>query len=181
MSDDDDREDDLSTPVTPEAAREQAAEAGGFLASRFYQVGDEVLELPHPEFFDDDLQAGYDALKFESESWDYEEVERSNPLTGEVVIHPETGKPVKDRRIIQPHRKTVDGKTELVENFNVRFCKILWGAGGYAKFKKAGGRANQVMVDLQYMQRRYKERLSADPKSKGSGVADPPVSDEDRG
>lgn len=181
MSDDDDEKVDYSAPVTPKEARAQAAEAGGFLSSRFYKVDGGVLELPHPEFFDDDLQAGYDALKFESESWDHEEIERANPLTGDIIVHPETGKPVVDRRLMQPHRKTVGKKTELVENFNVQFCKLLWGDEDYARFKAAGGRANQVMVDLQLMQRAYKERLAADPKSSGGDVVDASVSDEDRG
>lgn len=173
---------DPSAPVSPEEARAQAAEAGGFMASRFYKVADgELLELPHPEFFGDELQAGYDQLKFESESWEHDEVERSNPLTGEIVVHPKTGEPVVDRRLLVPHRKIVDGTTVLVENFNVQFCKLLWGKAGYLKFKQAGGRANQVMVDLQFMQRRYKERQFADPKSAGGDVADPAVADEDRG
>lgn len=171
---------DNETPraLTPQQAREQAAESLGFLSSKFYDIGGgEKLELQHPEYFDDDVQAGYDKLKFDSESWDHEEVERSNPLTGEIVIHPETGKPVVDRRISTPHRKTVGNKTELVENFNVQLCKVFWGAEGYAKFKKAGGRANQVAVDLKTMQIKFQERVDADPKSSDGDVAAEEVSD----
>lgn len=167
--------------VSPQEAREQAAASQGFLASKYYDVGNgEKLELPHPEFFDDDTQAKYDQLKLDSESWDHEEVERSNPLTGEIVIHPETGKPVVDRRLALPHRKSdEDGKPKLVENFNVQMCKILWGAAGYEKFKKAGGRANQIAVELQLMQQRFRDRLDADPKSAGRDMAGKEVRGED--
>lgn len=163
---------------TPQQARDQASESFGFLASKFYNIGNgETLELPHPEYFDDDQQAAYDALQLEAESWDHDEVERANPLTGEVIVHPETGKPVKDRRMLVPHRKTVDGVTHLVENYNVQLCKILWGADGYAKFRKAGGRANQVAVELRLMQTKFKERLSADPKSAAGDLAPEKVPD----
>jgi hypothetical protein len=159
---------------TPQQARDQASESFGFLASKLYDLGGgETLELPHPEFFDDDQQAAYDALQLESETWDHDEIERSNPLTGEIIVHPETGKPVVDRRLKVPHRKTVDGATTLMENFNIRVCKILWGPAGYKKFKAAGGRANQVAVDLRMMQVNYRARVDADPKSaSGDTVAE---------
>lgn len=168
-------------PLSPQLAREQASESLGFLASRFYDVGNgETLELPHPEYFDDDQQAAYDQLKLDSESWVHEEYDRANPLTGEIIIHPETGKPVKDRRILLPHRElNGDGKPKLVENFNVQMCKTLWGNAGYKKFKAAGGRANQVAVDLKIMQLRFQERLDSDPKSEGRDVATEEVPDQD--
>lgn len=168
--------------LSPAEAREQAAEAMGFLASKFYDVGNgEKLELPNPEFFDDDQQAAYDALKLESKSWDHEDIVARNPLTGEVIFDPKTGEPVVDHVMCQPNRKTDEnGNVKLVENFNVQLCKILWGDAGYAKFKAAGGRANQVMVDLQLMQRKLRARMRTDPKSADGGVAGSAVSDRDR-
>jgi hypothetical protein len=156
-------------PLSPEAAREQAAEYWGIKTFKEYDVGNgEKLTLPHPEFLDDDQQLAHDQLKLDMESWDHED-ELEHDALGQIVLHPKTGDAIIHRVLkSNPHRKTgEDGKVEL-KNYNIELCKIFWGAEGYAKFKAAGGNANQVAVDLSELriefQKRARERLQSDPK-----------------
>lgn len=159
--------------LTPREALEQSAEYWGVDLFKEYDVGNgEVLQLCHPEYFDDETQASYDALMLEVEGWDHEEV----------PVYDAFGRPVTDAdgapktvsQLKTPHRKTEDGKA-VVRNFNIEMCKAIWGAASYKKFKAAGGSANQVAVDLREMQTEFqklvRERLKADPKSR-NGVAD---------
>jgi hypothetical protein len=160
--------------LTPRDALEQSAEYWGVDLFKEYQVGDEVLQLVHPEYFDDDTQAAYDGLMLEAESWDHEDVQVYDAF-GRPVVDAD-GKPKTVSQLKTPHRKT-EGDATVLKNFNVEMCKALWGARNYSKFKAAGGSANQVAVDLKEMQTEFqklvRERLKADPKSRsGTGAAE---------
>lgn len=175
MSEDNEIADKDAHPLRPDAARDQAAEYWG-IAPKSYDVGKgETLVLPHPEFLTDEQQLAYDQLKLLSESWDHEEVLERDGI-GQPVYNPKTGEPIIRRILKEPHREIdADGKPKLVENFNIQLCKIFWGAEGYAKFKAAGGFANQVGVDLAEMRTEFqklaRERLNAGPKSRRGVVA----------
>lgn len=157
--------------LTPRQALEQSAEYWGVELYKEYQVDGEVLQLCHPEYFDDDTQAAYDSLMLEAESWDHEDVPVYDAFGRQVLDQDGTPKTVSQLKT--PHRKT-DGDKTVLKNFNVELCKAIWGKEGYGKFKAAGGSANQVAVDVREMQTEFqklvRERLKADPKSR-DGVA----------
>src|SRR6185312_9916075 len=58
--------------LTPQQAREQAAEATGFLASVEILIGEEVFEIPQRGLLDDDQREALNKLELETESWDRE-------------------------------------------------------------------------------------------------------------
>jgi hypothetical protein len=140
-------------PLSPREAREQAAECLGFMASQPIQIGDEVFEVPHPSLLDDDQQTRYDELQLSLE--DLQRWPDIKDADGNVLRQ---GDP-KD-----PHR-TQDGK--LVESYNIRLAKALFGDVAYKKFKAGGGSGNTVAAIWFQMQRLLSERVNEDSKSMG--------------
>lgn len=143
----------MQKPLSPQEARDQAAECLGILASVQIQVGDHVFEVPNPSLLDDDQQHRYDELQLSLEDLD----RWPDALDGE-------GKLIRRGEPLEPHRK----KGKLVEHYNVRLAKALFGDEGYQTFKAGGGRANDISAIWFQMQRKLTERVSGDPKS-GSG------------
>ena len=138
-------------PLSPREAREQAAECLGFMASQPIQIGDEVFEVPHPSLLDDDQQNRYDLLQLSLENLD-----RWPDVTDE------DGSVLRQGELKDPHR-TKDGK--LVESYNIRLAKVLFGDVGYKRFKAGGGSGNTVSAIWFQMQRQLTERVRADSKS----------------
>lgn len=139
-----------------EAAREQAAEYLGYVASEKIRTprGD-VFEIPNPSLLDDDQQQRYDQLQLDVESWDRHDD----------VLNDDGS--VKTRGAIkEPARK--DG--ELVENYNIQLAKAIFG-DRYEAFKAAGGRANDVSFFWAKMNKTIADRRAADSKSAGSDQA----------
>lgn len=148
-----------------EAAREQAAEYLGYVASeRIRTPRGDVFEIPNPSLLDDEQQARYDQLQLEVESWDrYDDVLNDD---GSV----KTRGAIKD-----PARK--DG--ELVENYNIQLAKAIFGER-YDAFKAAGGRANDVSFIWAKMNKTIADKRAADSKSAGSDQAVAAVPGPDR-
>jgi len=138
-------------PLSPREAREQAAECLGFMASQPIQIGDEVFEVPHPSLLDDDQQNRYDELQLS-----LEDLARWPDITDD------DGNVLRQGEIKDPHR-TKDGK--LVESYNIRLAKALFGEAAYKKFKAGGGSGNTVAAIWFQMQRLLTERVKADSKS----------------
>jgi hypothetical protein len=139
------------TALSPEDAREQAANYLGMLASVRIEVkGGEVFEVPNPSLLDDDQQQRYDELQFALEA--LERWPDTKDADGNVIRR---GEP------LEPHR-TKDGK--LVEHYNIRLAKAIFGDDRYAKFKAGGGRANDVAVIWFQMQKKLSEQARTDPK-----------------
>jgi hypothetical protein len=147
-----------------EAARAQAAEYLGFVASERITIGDKVFEIPNPSLLDEAQQDAVDALDVDmDENWDR---------------HPdvlnEDGS-VKQRGALKvPHRKN-----GVPINYNRELAKALFG-DKYEEFKAAGGRPNDVALIWSRMNREMSERRAADSKSGGSGSALAAVPDADR-
>lgn len=161
----------MSDEITPELAREQAAEGAGFLASIKIRAGDELFEIPQRGLMDDDARERLNELDLETESWDREDdVEiperRLKDKDGnETAVFPaETRKGV----FKIPHRKNGD---LIKPSYPVRVAIAVLGEEKYARYKKAGGRATDVTATLARLDQRLKERESADPKSVGSDSA----------
>jgi hypothetical protein len=142
----------MSTHDSFQAAREQAAEALGFIASERITAGDQTFEIPNPSLLDDDQQTAYDKLQFDSESWDHHDDVLNDDGT------------VKFKGALkEPHRKN----GELVESYNIQLAKAILGKK-YAAFKAAGGRASDVSVTWWKMNDALAKRRAADSKSVGS-------------
>lgn len=136
-----------------EAAREQAAEYLGYVASEKIRTprGD-VFEIPNPSLLDDEQQQRYDELQLEVESWD-----RHDDVLNEDGT-------VKTRGAIkEPARKG----NVLVENYNTQLAKAIFG-DRYEAFKTAGGRGNDVAFVWAKMNKVIADRRAADSKSAGS-------------
>lgn len=155
-------------PLSPEAAKQQAAEYFGFAASAFIQVkGGKVFEIPNPGLLDDDQQARWEALQFELEQCDREPGVELPPRTiigddGEKIEVPGTSIPG-DYKV--PYR--INGEL-LSPPYNVRLAIALFGKEGYEEYKAGGGISNQIALEWARMNKEYQERLAEDPKSAGS-------------
>jgi hypothetical protein len=139
---------------SPSEAREQAAEYLGMLASVKIKVEDakgaEVFEVPNPTLLDDEQQKRYDALQFSLEALErYPDVKDAD---GNVIRR---GEP------LEPHR---DKEGKLVEHYNIRLAKAIFGDVGYKRFVAGGGRGNDVAAVWYQMQKRLTEAAKQDPK-----------------
>lgn len=150
-----------------EAAREQAADLLGFVASeRIVLPGGDVFEIPNGSLLNDDQQARVDVLEVEAETWDRVDDERDE---NGALIKRGTG------ALIVPNRKG----GVLVEAYNTQLARALFGER-YEAFKAAGGRGNDVWMVWQKMGKIMSDRRAADSKSDGSDSDLAPVSDGDR-
>lgn len=151
-------------------AREQADEAGGFLASgkaTAHKTG-EVFTVIHPKMFDDDQQAEFNRLQHLLNRCDrhpdYEVPEHRTIVTAPDGTVTETVLAGNRQRgdYIEPYQ--LDG--DLVEPpYQVQITAIILGADEYARFKAGGGRSVEVVDELLRMQRETVKRVSDDPKS----------------
>ena len=141
---------------SPREAREQAAEAQGFLASIEIKVGDEVYEVPQRGLLDDDQSDRMNAVELETETWDREP---------DIVL----GDTTRPGPLKRPYRK---GGKLVTPGYAVRVAIALWGEAKYQKYKAGGGRATDVTAALAMLDKRLEERLAADPKSVGDDPAD---------
>lgn len=139
--------------LTPREAREQAAEATGFLASVEIVVGDDVYEIPQRGLLDDEQRDRMNELELESETWDREP---------DIVMPDGTARP---GPLKVPYRR---GGKLIKPSYPVRVAVALWGEERYARYKAAGGRASDVTATLARLDRRIEERERVDPKSEGS-------------
>lgn len=154
--------------VSPQDARDQAAEFHGFTASVNIQIGEEVFEIPNPSLLDDDQQERFNDLNAEVEATcDHEDdiVIAEHKLEDGTVIPERTLK----GELINPY--VINGKP-LKPAYNTQLAKALFGEEGYARFKAGGGRSNQIALAWGQMNEEYEERKKKDPKSV-AGVENP--------
>lgn len=79
---------------------------------------------------------------------DHDDVEVRNPLTNEIVTHPDTGKALTEKQLITPHRK--NGKP-VVPTFESRYLAALWGEDKAKRFEDAGGTYGLVSMMMAQM------------------------------
>jgi hypothetical protein len=159
--------------VSPQAAREQAAEYHGFAASVDIQIGDEVFEIPNPSLLDDDQQERFNDLNAEIErTCDREDdIEIPEHTTEDGTVFP--ARTLKGD-IKRPY--TIDGEP-IKPAYNTRVAMALFGDERYARFKAGGGRSNQIALIWGQMNREFEARQESDSKSAGSVQDSSPVSD----
>lgn len=171
-------------------AREQAAEYGGIFTSTPLRLDDgtviHVPPDPRHRLLDDDQMAAYDALLFESESYDRGD---------EVVIPPQkvydgdknvvTELPAQTRPgiLLTPYRK--DGEL-LQPAWEVRVVEAALGPTDYARLRAGtidGVRGSSRHIQQIWVEhnRAIRERQAADSKSAGGTVDLAPVPEADSG
>lgn len=153
--------------LSPREAREQAAEATGFLASAVIKIGEETFEVPQRGLLDDEQREKMDALELETEGWQREPDVMVKLPDGTFQTRPGPLKlPYRDK----------DGK-QIKPSYPVRVAVALWGQAKYDRFKKGGGRATDVTATLARLDKRLEDRASDDPKSVSGDSDVEPVSD----
>lgn len=169
MSDDDKNPTiaDLRRKLSPEEARESAAEAQGFLASITIHAGGEDFVVPQRSLLDDDQRERMEELELETQSWAREpDVEYPARIIrdedGNETHYPARSEP---GALKLPYQDK-DGKL-IRPSYPVRVAMALWGEDKYARYKAAGGRASDVTATLQ----RLDERLAR--RAQGDGAAPP--------
>lgn len=143
------------------AAREQAADACGFAASKVVltPAGNE-WEVPFIYLLDDDQQVRWDNLQYEMQSWDREDpiVLPENRLEDGTLIPSRVIK----GDYVTPYQR--DGVL-ISPPYNIRLAMALFGEEGYRKFKAEGGRSSDVALAVRQMMDEFNKRLDDDPKS----------------
>jgi len=165
--------------LTPQQAREQAAEATGFLASVEIVVDGEVFEIPQRGLLDDDQREALNELELETESWDHEpDIEIPERRLKDKDGNETAVLPAETIRggLKTPYRK--NGKL-IKPAYPVRVAIALFGEEKYKRFKAGGGRASDVTATLARLDRRIEERERSDPKSVGSDSGVAAVADGD--
>lgn len=146
-------------PVPIEQARAQAIEALGFLASRPIQVGEEVFWIPSLDLLDDEQQDRWDEMQFDMQKYD----------RGEDIELPA----YTDKFGNKVEARTVPGSIKLPHQINgervkptyaVRVAQALFGED-YERFKKAGGRANDVLAIVMAMNKERGDREQAEAEA----------------
>lgn len=179
----------------PREAREQAAEydspfAGGQIT---LDNGDVIPVPPHPNLrmLDDEAQSEYDKLELELESYDrhpdvHVPEQKIYDNHGRLVSTIPAEEEPRPGPLKVPHRKTVDGKTELLDPpYNVRVAKIALGPdydklrGGLVDGRR--GSARDVWRIWNEQGQKAVERQKADSKSADSSgvLADAPPPDSE--
>ena len=95
---------------------------------------------------------------------DHETVEIRNPITNEIILHPETSKPLTEKTLIVPHR--LKGKP-VSPPFETRYLAALWGEDKANRFIAAGGTYGLVTIMMAQMDDEFAQwrRSRRDSKS----------------
>lgn len=115
----------------------------GFDPVEEIEVGDEVFVVRAKMMRQSEQVRRMNELDQLVKDLDHDDVERINPTTGEIVVHPKTGEPVTDRRLITPHQQD---KQLLDPPYEFRYLAALWGEEQARRFEELGGSAGLVMV-----------------------------------
>lgn len=146
-------------------AREQAAEATGFLASIEIEEGGEVFEIPQRGLMDDEQRDRLNELDLETETWDHEpdipipERRLKDKDGNETDVLP--ARTVRGALKV-PYRK--DGKL-IKPAYPVQVATAVLGEETYKRFHAAGGRGSDITAVLAWLDKRVEEREKVDPKS----------------
>jgi hypothetical protein len=142
--------------LTPKQAREQAAEALGFLAGKSIWIGDEEFEIPNRAMMDDDQKERMDDLDLETESWERHPdrtLDDGTIIPGQLKIpYRKNGKPV---------RPTSSKRVGIA----------LWGKEKYDRFVAGKGQGSDIVLIQRELDLSVAQRERIDSKSVDSGGA----------
>lgn len=139
----------------------QTTQYFGFDGVKEIEVNGEVFEIRAKVLWSPEQIKAMAELDEWVKTLDHDEVEVRNPISQEIVTHPETGQPVTERVLVVPHKR--NGKA-VNPSFESRYLAALWGAEKAARFEAAGGTYGLVtmimaQMDDQFAQwRRNRER-----------------------
>ena len=158
MSDDD--------KISPEKAREQAAEFLGVFAGQDFDLDGKKWHLPNPNYLPPDMKRRYlEYLRFVNKDLDKEKV--ADPITGkqrEQTVWPLTYNNAlidEDELLCIALMGTGDGKDDRAAYFKDGTLPET-----YQQFLKAGGVPGQIQVAWRVMNIQMEERVKRDPKSR---------------
>lgn len=108
----------------------------------------EIFEIRHRTFWTPEQIKAMAELDAWLQTLDHNEVLVRNPINNEIIINPDTGKPLTDRVLVVPHRK--NGKL-VFPTFESRYLAALWGDDKARRFEAAGGTYGVVMMQIAQM------------------------------
>lgn len=148
-------------------AIEQTTQYFGFEGRKEIEVDGEVFPITAKVLWSPEQIKAMADLDEWVKTLDHDEVEVRNPLTQDIIIHPETGKPLTEKILIVPHR--LKGKP-VIPSYESRYLAALWDKDKAERFEAAGGTyglVNMMMfqMDDEFAQWR-KNRERSDSKSR---------------
>lgn len=146
-----------------EDAVTQVTQYFGFDGVKEIDIDGEIFEIRAKVLWSPEQIKAMAELDAWVKTLDHDEVEVRNPISGEIVVHPETGKPVTERQIVTPHR--LKGKP-VEPGFEARYLAALWGEDKAKRFEAAGGTYGLVTMIMAQMDDQFAQwRRNRDSKS----------------
>lgn len=139
----------------------------GFEGVKEIEVDGEIFEVRAKVLWSPEQIKAMASLDEWVKTLDHTQVEVRNPITNEIIINPESGKPVTEKVLITPHRfkgKPVDPP------FESRYLAALWSEEKAERFEAAGGTYGLVtmimaQMDDEFAQWRRNREARGDSKS----------------
>ncbi len=169
----------------PQAAHDQAAENGGFVADDIYVAPDgSRFVVPLMDELDDDQQERFNAVQHLFSNCDrvpdiefpgYTDETTTTAPDGTVTVSRKTYPP---RTVPGGYKSPYQKDGELITPaYNAQIVKALLGDDEFDKFRAAKGKSSEFARMFSGLVERVQERESADPKSEGSAGDMAEVSD----
>ena len=146
----------------------QVTQYFGFDGVKEIEIDGEVFEIRAKVLWSPQQIKAMSELDDWVKGLDHDEVEVTNPLTNEIIVHPETGKPLTEKVLVIPHR--IKGKP-VDPPFESRYLAALWDDGKAKRFEAAGGTYGLVtmlmaQMDDEFAQWRRNRENDGDSKSR---------------
>ena len=139
-----------------EEARAQACEYLGFMRSRKIQVGDEVWEIPNQSLLSPVQRRRYNELQL------YAQI--SDELDRYPDVYDDKGQFIDKGNPKIPWRNK---SGELVDDYDTRLVKAIWGDDKFDQFIELGGQPSDVGLYWAEFLQHAADRAQKDPKSGG--------------
>lgn len=120
----------------------------GFDGVKEIEVDGEVFEVRAKVLWSPEQIRAMADLDVWAATLDHDQVEIRNPLTQEIITHPDTGKPLMEKVLKTPHQ--LKGKP-VDPPFESRYLAALWGDDRAKRFEAAGGTYGLVSMMMAQM------------------------------
>lgn len=157
---------DLTAPVDPRKAREQAAEYLGFLSGWNFDLGDgQTWHLPNQTFFTPAMSKRHRShQKFMKQGLDLEDI--TNPITGTVTKRPKVPHEYQGHDVDEHELLCIALMGEDADADREAYFADGTVPETYARFLAAGGVPGQIQFALNAMSQKLVDRARADSKSR---------------
>lgn len=147
-------------------AIESVTQYFGFEGRKEIEVDGEIFEVRAKVLWSPEQIKAMADLDAWIKTLDHDDAEVRNPISQEIVTHPDTGKPLTEKVLITPHR--LKGKP-VDPPFETRYLAALWGEEKAKRFEAAGGTYGLVTMIMAQMDDEFaqwrKNREQRDSKS----------------